>query len=488
MKAMQISSFIAGKYIGGGSRNLFENINPANGRVVSYVIEASADDVDRAVQAAKRAQKGPWGRLSIPERARLLARVADRIEERFDEFLAAEVADTGKPVTLASQLDIPRGAANFRAFGSVIESMPTESFTMRSPTGGEVLNYSLRVPKGVIAVVCPWNFPLLLMTWKVAPALACGNTVVVKPSEETPSTASLLGDVMREVGIPDGVYNVVHGFGPGSAGEFLTMHPSVDAITFTGESRTGEVIMRAAATGTRPVSFELGGKNAGIVFADCDLEKAVDTTVRAIFMNAGQVCLHTERVYVERPIFEEFTARVSANAKALKPGQPHDKSTTIGPLISAEHRKKVLDYYQKAAAAGAQLHTGGGEFRMEGDLANGFWVEPTVWTGLDDSSVVNREEIFGPCAHVSLFDSEEEVVARANDSEFGLAAMLLTENLTRAHRIAAQLEAGTCWINSWFLRDLRAPFGGAKRSGIGREGGVHSLEFYTELKNVCVAM
>ncbi|MDI3469820.1 MAG: 2-hydroxymuconic semialdehyde dehydrogenase [Pseudolabrys sp.] len=486
MKAMQISSFIAGEYVGVGGRNAFENINPADGSVISHVIEASADDVDRAVQAAKRALKGPWGRLSVPERARLLEKVAARIEERFDEFLAAEVADTGKPVTLASHLDIPRGAANFRAFASVIESAPTKGFTMRGPTGGDVINYSLRTPKGVIAVVCPWNFPLLLMTWKVAPALSCGNTVVVKPSEETPSTASLLGDVMREVGIPDGVYNVVHGFGPNSAGEYLTSHPLVDAITFTGECKTGEAIMRAAAAGTRPVSFELGGKNAGIVFADCNMEKAVDTTVRAIFMNAGQVCLHTERVYVERPFFEEFTAKVSARAKALKPGQPHDKSTTIGPLISAEHRKKVLGYYQKAAAAGARAHTGGGEFRMEGALAKGFWVEPTVWTGLDDGAAINREEIFGPCAHFSPFDSDDEVVARANDSDFGLAAMVLTENLTRAHRIAGQLEAGTCWINSWFLRDLRAPFGGAKRSGIGREGGVHSLEFYTELKNVCV--
>jgi aminomuconate-semialdehyde/2-hydroxymuconate-6-semialdehyde dehydrogenase len=337
-------------------------------------------------------------------------------------------------------------------------------------------------------VICPWNLPLLLMTWKVGPALACGNTVVVKPSEETPTTAALLGDVMNRVGVPKGVYNVVHGFGPGSAGEFLTRHPMVNAITFTGETRTGTAIMKAAAEGTRPVSFELGGKNAGIVFADCDFDAAIEGIGRAVFANCGQVCLGTERVYVERPIFEKFVAALKAKAESLKPGRPEDKATGIGPLISQEHRRKVLSYYEKAQAEGATVVTGGGIPDMPGELAAGAWVQPTIWTGLAETSAVVKEEIFGPCCHIAPFDSEAEVIRMANDTEYGLATTIWTTNLTRAHRVAAKVDVGICWVNSWFLRDLRTPFGGSKWSGIGREGGVHSMEFYTELRNVCIKL
>jgi aminomuconate-semialdehyde/2-hydroxymuconate-6-semialdehyde dehydrogenase len=326
------------------------------------------------------------------------------------------------------------------------------------------------------------------MTWKVGPALACGNTVVVKPSEETPTTATLLGEVMNKVGIPKGVYNVVHGFGPGSAGEFLTRHPMVNAITFTGETRTGTAIMKAAAEGTRPVSFELGGKNAGIVFADCDFDAAIEGIGRAAFANCGQVCLGTERVYVERPIFDRFVQALKAKAESLKPGRPEEKATGIGPLISQEHRRKVLSYYEKAKAEGATVVTGGGVPEMPGDLANGAWVQPTIWTGLAEDSPVVKEEIFGPCCHVAPFDSEAEVIRLANDTEYGLATTIWTTNLTRAHRVAAKIDVGICWVNSWFLRDLRTPFGGSKWSGIGREGGVHSMEFYTELRNVCVKL
>jgi aminomuconate-semialdehyde/2-hydroxymuconate-6-semialdehyde dehydrogenase len=426
--------------------------------------------------------------MTLQERTKLLHAVAAEISRRFDDFLQAEIADTGKPVSLASHIDIPRGAANFEVFADAVKNVPGEYFELATPDGKGALNYAIRTPKGVIGVICPWNLPLLLMTWKVAPALACGNTVVVKPSEETPGTATLLGEVMNAVGVPTGVYNVVHGFGPSSAGELLARHPGVNAITFTGETRTGEAIMRAAATGVRPVSFELGGKNAGIVFADCDFEAAIDGIGRAAFANCGQVCLGTERVYVEQPIFDRFVAGLKAYAERLKPGRPQEKSTNLGPLISQEHRRKVLSYYEKAKAEGATIVTGGGVPEMPGELAQGCWIQPTIWTGLPETSPVIREEIFGPCVHLCPFVAEDEAIRMANNTPYGLATTVWTTNLARAHRVAAQIEVGICWVNSWFLRDLRTPFGGTKHSGIGREGGVHSLEFYTELRNVCVKL
>jgi aminomuconate-semialdehyde/2-hydroxymuconate-6-semialdehyde dehydrogenase len=293
---------------------------------------------------------------------------------------------------------------------------------------------------------------------------------------------------MNTVGVPKGVYNVVHGFGPGSAGEFLTRHAGVNAITFTGETKTGAAIMKAAADGARPVSLEMGGKNPAIVFADCDFEAAIDGTMRSCFANCGQVCLGTERVYVERPLFEKFVAALKARAEMLKLGLPEDAATTMGPLISLEHRNKVLSYYGKAVVEGATVVTGGGIPKMPEPLSQGAWVEPTIWTGLPDNAATVTEEIFGPCAHIAPFDSEEEVVQRANALDYGLAASIWTTNLTRAHRVSARIEAGIVWVNSWFLRDLRTPFGGMKQSGIGREGGVHSLEFYTELKNICIKL
>jgi len=485
---VQILNFIGGEFVVAKSGKTFENRSPIDGRLIGTVSEAGEPEVDAAVRAARAALEGPWGSMDLAKRCELLYAVADEINRRFDDFLQAEVADTGKPVSLASHIDIPRGAANFKVFADTVKSASTETFQMATPDGRGALNYAIRVPKGVIAVVCPWNLPLLLMTWKVGPALACGNAVVVKPSEETPSTATLLGEVMNKVGIPKGVYNVVHGFGPGSAGEFLTRHPGVNAITFTGETRTGEAIMKAAADGVRPVSFELGGKNAGIVFADCDFDAAIEGIGRAVFANCGQVCLGTERLYVERPIFDKFVQALKAKAESMKPGRPEDKATGIGPLISKEHQSKVLSYYKKAAAEGAKIVTGGGIPKMEGELANGFWIEPTLWTGLPENSPIVKEEIFGPCAHLRPFDSEDEAVKLANDTRYGLATTIWTTNLARAHRVSARIEAGIIWVNSWFLRDLRTPFGGMKQSGIGREGGVHSLEFYTELKNVCIKL
>ncbi|GAB2182447.1 aldehyde dehydrogenase [Denitratisoma sp. agr-D3] len=486
MATKDILNFINGEFVATGK--WFDNRTPTTNAVVGRVAEAGKTEVDAAVKAARAALKGSWGSLTLAERIKLLEALADEINARFDEFLEAECLDTGKPRSLAAHIDIPRGAANFKVFADVVKNVPTEFFEMATPDGKTAINYGYRGPVGVVGVICPWNLPLLLMTWKVGPALACGNTVVVKPSEETPRTAALLGEVMNKVGIPKGVYNVVHGFGPDSAGEYLTTHPKVDALTFTGETRTGAVIMKAAATGARPVSLEMGGKNAAIVFADCDFDAAIEGTLRSAFANCGQVCLGTERVYVERPIFEKFVAALKAGAEALKPGVPEDKATGIGPLISKEHQSKVLSYYKLAVEEGATVVTGGGVPAMPGELANGCWVEPTIWTGLPESARVLKEEVFGPCCHISPFDTEAEVLEKANDNEYGLATAIWTQNLSRAHRMAQRMEVGIAWVNSWFLRDLRTPFGGAKQSGIGREGGVHSLEFYTELKNVCIKL
>lgn len=482
----QIRNFINGAYAESARR--FDKHSPLTGEAIAQVHEADRAQVDAAVAAARAALQGPWGRMGVDERVQRLHAVADGIQRRFEEFLAAECADTGKPRSVASHIDIPRGAANFKIFADVVKNVPGEFFEMATPDGRGAINYGQRGPVGVVGVVCPWNLPLLLMTWKVGPALACGNTVVVKPSEESPQTAALLGEVMNEAGIPPGVYNVVHGFGPDSAGEFVTTHPGVDAITFTGETRTGEAIMRAAAKGARPVSLEMGGKNAAIVFADCDFDAAIEGTLRSAFVNSGQVCLGTERVYVERPLFERFVAELKRQVEGWKIGLPEDADTKLGPLISREHQDKVLSYYALARQEGATVVTGGGVPDLGASLSGGAWVQPTIWTGLPETARVIKEEIFGPCCHIAPFDREDEVLALANDNDYGLACAVWTRDLARAHRVAARMQVGICWVNSWFLRDLRTPFGGAKQSGIGREGGVHSLEFYTELKNVCIKL
>ncbi|MEX0730551.1 MAG: 2-hydroxymuconic semialdehyde dehydrogenase [Aquisalimonadaceae bacterium] len=484
----EIKHFINGEYVASGSGRTFEDRSPANGELVAMVHEGGQAEVDAAVTAARAALEGEWGSMPVDRRTELLCKVADGINARFEEFLEAECMDTGKPRALASHVDIPRGAANFKAFADLASRQATESFVTDTPDGAGAINYGLRRPRGVIGVISPWNLPLLLMTFKVGPALACGNTVVVKPSEDTPHTAALLGQVMNEAGIPKGVYNVVHGFGPESAGEFLTRHQGVDGITFTGESRTGSIIMKAASDGVRPVSLELGGKNPTVVFADADMDKTIEGSMRAIYTNCGQVCFNTERVYVERPIFEEYVERLKVEVEKLRPGRWDDPDTNMGPLISLSHRDKVLSYYQRAAAEGANVVTGGGVPEMPADLAEGAWIEPTIWTGLPEDSAVIREEIFGPCCHIQPFDTEEEVVKMANDTAYGLGATVWTENLSRAHRMAAALDVGMLWVNSWFLRDLRTSFGGNKQSGIGREGGVHGLEFYSELRNVCIKL
>lgn len=483
-----IQNFINGSFRDASDGQTFEKVSPVTGKIIANVAKSTKSDVDEAVAAASAAVKGEWGKMPTAKRLEMLHAVADEITNRFQEFVEAEMADTGQPRSVMEHAFIPRGAANFKIFADVVKNVPAESFVMDTPDGKGAINYSLRKPKGVIGVISPWNAPFLLMTWKVGPALACGNAVVVKPSEETPATAALLGEVMNKVGIPAGVYNVVNGHGPDAAGEFLTTNKAVDAITFTGETRTGEAIMKAAADGCRDVSFEMGGKNAGIVFADCDFDKAIQGIFRSAFMNTGQVCLGTERVYVERPIYEKFVDALKAKAEGVKMGAPTTAGSNFGPLISQEHRSKVLSYYAKAKAEGATIVTGGGVPGLSDELEGGAWVQPTIWTDLPETASVIQEEIFGPCCHIRPFDTEEEVVELANDTEYGLSTTIWTTNLSCAHRMADAIDVGITWINEWFLRDLRTPFGGSKQSGIGREGGVHSLEFYTELRNVCIKL
>ncbi|GAA4315287.1 aldehyde dehydrogenase [Actinomadura luteofluorescens] len=471
-------------YVGGVFRSdgpAFPLIAPVDGTELGAVPEATREVVDDAVAAARAALKGPWGAMAAEERAAALRRVADSALARFEEFVDAEVADTGRPRAFAETVDVPRAVGNFRAYADLLYGRPERAYTTRVPgwsSGtGEALNYTVRRPLGVVAVVSPWNLPLLLSTWKIAPALACGNAVVAKPSEETPSTATLLARVMDDAGLPPGVFNLVHGHGPGAAGEFLTGHPGVDAIAFTGESATGAAIMRNAADHVTPVSFELGGKNPALVFADADLDAAVDGTVRSCFTHSGQICLCTERVYVERPVFEEFVSRLGERARALD---------GYGPMISAGHRDKVLSYLRLAREEGATVVAGGGAPEFGDARDGGFHVQPTVLTGLPETARAVREEIFGPVCHVAPFDTEDEALALANDSPYGLAATVWTRDLSRAHRVAPRVETGIVWVNCWNLRDLRTPFGGVKASGIGREGGEYSLDFFSEPVNVCV--
>lgn len=471
-------------YVGGAFRSdgpSFPLIDPRSGEQVGAVPEATREIVDDAVAAARSALRGAWGAADAGQRAAALRRIADGIEARFDEFVDAEVADTGKPRELAATVDIPRAIGNFRAYADLLYGRPERAYTTSIPGWsagtGEALNYTVRRPLGVVAIISPWNLPLLLLTWKVAPALAAGNAVVAKPSEETPSTATLLARVIDAAGLPAGAFNLVHGHGTDAAGAFLTGHPGVDAIAFTGESATGAAIMRNAADHVTPVSFELGGKNPALVFADADLEAAIDGTVRSSFTHAGQICLCTERVYVERPIFEEFVQELGKRAGEL---------TGYGPMISADHRDKVLSYYRLAREEGATVVAGGGVPEFGDDRDRGFYVQPTVLTGLPETARTIKEEVFGPLCHVAPFDTEEEALGLANDSPYGLASTLWTRDLSRAHRVAPRIATGIVWVNCWNLRDLRTPFGGVKASGIGREGGEYSLDFFSEPVNVCI--
>lgn len=480
----QLRNFIDGEFV--DSTSSFPKLSPIDGRELSQVAEADAAAVDAAVRAARRAQNGPWRKYTPAQRAEAVHRIADGIQDRFDEFVAAEVADTGRPVAQARALDIARGISNFRAFADLVSTAHSECFESVGADGTQLLNYVTRKPLGVVGVISPWNLPLLLLTWKVAPALAMGNSVVAKPSEESPTSATLLAEVIRDSGLPKGAFNLIHGHGPNAAGEWLTKHQEIDAITFTGESRTGSAIMKAVADGVKNVSFELGGKNAAVVFADADFEAAVEGILRSSFTNAGQVCMCTERVYVERSIFERFVLELKTRTEKLRIGSPYVSGNTTGPMISKGHRDKVLSYFKLAVEEGATVVTGGDVPTFGDNCDNGAFVQPTIWTGLPDTARCVNEEVFGPVCHISPFDSEEEVVARVNNSKYGLAASVWTTHLARGHRVAQQIETGIVWVNAWYARDLRTPFGGAKLSGFGREGGRHSMDFYSELTNICV--
>lgn len=478
--------FINGEFTASKSGKTFDKIDPATGKVIAKVASGDVVEVDAAVAAAK-AGFAVWGKMTQQERSRLLMNLAEAINRRADEFVAAEVADTGKPWSLASHLDIPRGAANFVQFAEHFKYIATECW---ENLGQNALNYATRRPIGVVAVISPWNLPLLLMTWKVAPALAAGNCVVVKPSRETPSTASLLGEVMNEVGIPKGVYNVVQG--PGTLiGAALSKHPDVEALTFTGETTTGQTIMGDCAPTLKKLSFELGGKNPNIIFADAPLEECLDVTLRSSFANQGQVCLCGSRIYVERPLYESFVEKLIERAKGLKIGDPTDPATTMGSLVSAGHRERVMAFVDSARAEGATIRYGGERLDpalLPERVKEGAYMLPTIITDVEEHFTCQAQEIFGPVVTITPFDREDEVIRWANATEYGLSATVWTNDLRRAHRVAGEIEAGLVWINSWFLRDLRTPFGGVKGSGIGREGGIYSLDFYTELKNICVQL
>lgn len=480
-KPINCRHFIDGNYTDSLDKKTFDNINPVTEEGLGTVAEGGKQDVDRAVAAARRALGGRWKEMSAVERSKILRRIGDLILERQEELAALESFDTGKPFMLANTLDVPRAAYNFHFFADFMASVGNDAYQQDDVA----LHYSYRRPVGVVGIIKPWNLPLLLLTWKLAPCLAMGNTAVIKPAEWTPMTATVLMEICQDAGLPDGVVNLVHGFGPDSAGAAISAHPDVDAISFIGEPETGAAIMKSAASSLKKLSYELGGKNPNIIFADADLDEVIDTTIRSSFANQGEVCLCGSRIYVERPAYDAFLEKLVARTKTLKVGHPFEEGTDIGPLISKEHYDRVNRYIDIAIEDEAEFLTGG---KRPDHLEKGYFLEPTVITGLDGHSRCVREEIFGPIVTVAPFDTEDEVIAQANDTHYGLSATIWTNDLRRAHNVSHQIEAGIIWVNTWFLRDLRTPFGGMKHSGIGRTGGMHSLDFYTEISNVTIKL
>ncbi len=476
----KILNFIDGKWLAPSENKFIENINPSRGTAYSLISDSNEADINAAVIAAKKAFP-KWSRLTADQRAYYLRELANGILQKLDLFVQAESLDSGKPVSLAKTVDIPRSARNFDFFAEAITQFHGESFRSNSNT----LNYTDYSPLGVVACISPWNLPLYLLTWKIAPALAAGNTVVAKPSELTPMTASLLCQIAEDVGLPKGVLNIVHGTGA-RAGSPLVKHPDVKAISFTGSTVTGQSIASSTAGQFKKMSLELGGKNPNIIFADCDFEKALDTTLRSTFSNQGQICLCGSRIFVEQSIYEKFKTALVLKTKDLKQGDPLLQETEQGALVSEAHMNKVLSYIELAKTEGGKILTGGRRFEGSGELAKGFFIEPTLIEGLDSFCRTNQEEIFGPVASIMPFTTEAEVIEMANSTKYGLSASVWTQDLNRAQRLSRKLEAGIVWINTWMFRDLRTPFGGVKDSGYGREGGMDALKFFSEVKNVCI--
>jgi aminomuconate-semialdehyde/2-hydroxymuconate-6-semialdehyde dehydrogenase len=476
----KLLNFINGEFTEPIAGKFIESFNPSEGTAHLLVADSDQADIEAAVRAAKAAFPA-WSALRAEERARFLYRIADLIDSRQAELARAESDDQGKPVWLAAEMDIPRAAANFRFFAGCV--LHQEDVATRLDR--DTFNYVSRKPLGVAGLISPWNLPLYLLTWKIAPAIAYGNTCVAKPSELTSLTASILCEIVREAGVPKGVVNVVFGTGP-KAGAALVDHPDVPLISFTGGTMTGESIARSAAPKFKKLSLELGGKNPNIIFDDADLEKAVQTSIRSSFLNQGEICLCGSRIYVQRNIHERFLDHFTAKVKNLEVGDPRNRETFVGALVSRDHLAKIEGFIETARREGVTILTGGRRPALQGRLSRGYFFEPTILSGVSHESRLIQEEIFGPVVTVVPFDTEDEVIGLANGTRYGLSATVWTQSLSRAHRVADRLEAGTVWINTWMTRDLRLPFGGVKASGVGREGQEHSLDFFTEAKTVCV--
>ena len=476
----KIFNYINGQLIAPGTGKYLDNIHPAEGRVYSQLPDSDAQDVALAVDAATHAFL-PWSLMPSAERAVVLLKIADLIDRDLDKLARAESIDQGKPFKLARAIDIPRASANMRFYATASMHVSSESHLM----DGEAINYTTRTPIGVAGCISPWNLPLYLFTWKIAPALAAGCTVVAKPSELTPMTAFLFSELCIEAGLPPGVLNIVHGMG-NKVGQAIVEHPAVQVISFTGGTVTGKTIAATAAPMFKKLSLELGGKNPNIIFADCDFEEAISTSMQSSFSNQGEICLCGSRILVDRSLYEKFVNEFVKRTTALVVGDPLEEKTSLGALVSEGHMKKVLSYIALAKVEGGKIECGGVQVMINGRCSGGYFVSPTVITGLDQKCRTNQEEIFGPVVTIMPFDKEEEAIAFANATAYGLSATIWTENLKRAHRVAHQLKSGIVWINCWMLRDLRTPFGGMKQSGVGREGGWEAMKFFTEAKNVCV--
>lgn len=475
-----LQNYIGGKFTEPQSGKYIDNINPATGEVYGMIPGSDADDVQLAVEAAQKAFRA-WSITPAEERFKILNRIAELIDVHLEELALAETNDNGKPLWLSKKVDIPRASANFRFFATGIMHLSAESHAMED----KAINYTLRQPLGIVGCISPWNLPLYLFTWKIAPALAAGNCVLAKPSEVTPVTAFLLSMICKEAGLPDGVLNILHGTGP-AAGEAIVAHPAVKAISFTGSTKAGERIASIAAPKFKKLSLELGGKNPNIIFADCDWEKMMKTTLLSSFSNQGEICLCGSRILVEETIYEKFKQEFVERVKRLTVGDPLEENSKQGAIVSKVHFDKIIRCIDTAKQEGGKILCGGDVIRPEGRCANGYFIQPTVIDGLGPGCSTNQEEVFGPVVTLQSFKTEEEALSLANATQYGLAATIWTQDISRANRVAAKTESGIIWINCWLLRDLRTPFGGMKNSGVGREGGWEALRFFTEAKNICI--